>query len=151
MIFKSGGPSGEGELNGFVDAGSRLQGELHFDSSFRVEGKIGGTVVSDGHLVVGAGGEVEGEVRVGDVFVSGTVRGTVRAARRVQISATGRVFADLHTPSLVVEDGAIFEGSCSMARESAPRGETSGSTGESGSSRGSQMGSVQPIKARTDR
>lgn len=151
MIFKGSGGDGGSELNGFVDAGSHLHGELHFDSSFRVEGKVEGTVVSDGHLVVGSGGEVQGEVRVGDVFVSGTVRGTVRAARRVQISSTGKVFADLHTPSLVVEDGAIFEGSCSMTRDSRGSATQPEATSADAPAQGSLMGSVQPIKARKDR
>lgn len=113
MIFKG---SGGGELNGFVDAGSRFDGELHFETAFRIDGKVSGTVVSDGNLVVGEGGEVDGEVRVGQVFVSGVVRGRIQAARRIQLSATARVEADLETPSLVVEDGAIFEGRCVMQR-----------------------------------
>lgn len=126
MIFKGG--SG-GELNGFVDAGSRFEGELHFDTAFRIDGKVSGTVVSDGNLVVGEGGEVEGEVRVGQVFVSGVVRGRIRAARRIQLSASARVAADLETPSLVIEDGATFEGRCVMrrdGRETAPAGRVLG-------------------------
>lgn len=150
MIFRGNGGDGGTELDGFVDAGSRLHGELHFDSSFRVEGKVEGTVVSDGHLVIGTGGEVQGEIRVGEVFVSGTVRGTVRAARRVQISSTGKVYADLHTPSLVVEDGAIFEGSCAMSREDRSRTRAQEPAADA-PAQGSLMGSVQPIKARKDR
>jgi cytoskeletal protein CcmA (bactofilin family) len=115
MIFKT--DSNAGELNGFLDSGSRMEGELHFDTTFRIDGKLNGKVVSDGDLVVGEGGELEGETRVGQIFVSGTVRGAVHAARRVQIAANGRVFADLHTPSLVIEDGALFEGRCSMKRD----------------------------------
>jgi cytoskeletal protein CcmA (bactofilin family) len=110
-----------GDLNGFLDAGSHIQGELHFDDTFRIDGRLTGKVVSEGDLVVGVGGEVEGEVCVGRVFVSGTVRGRVHASRRLEISANGRVYADLETPSLVVEDGAFVEGSCSMA--SAPKAE----------------------------
>lgn len=115
MIFKS--DSNSGELNGFLDSGSRVEGELHFDTTFRIDGKLTGKVVSDGDLQVGEGGELDGEVRVGQLFVSGTVRGEIHAARRVQIAATGKAFAELHTPSLVIEDGALFEGRCSMTRE----------------------------------
>jgi cytoskeletal protein CcmA (bactofilin family) len=67
--------------------------------------------------MVGEGGEIEGELSVGRIFVSGTIRGTVRASRRVQIAPSGKVFADLETPSLEIEDGALFEGRCSMMRE----------------------------------
>lgn len=110
-----------GELNGFLDAGSHIKGELLFEDTFRVDGKVTGKILSDGDLVVGVGGEVEGEVAVGRVFVSGTLRGRVKTAKRLEIAAGGRVFATLETPSLVIEDGAFFEGQCAMVRETAGR------------------------------
>lgn len=119
MIFRSDNP--DGELNGFVDAGTVFRGELEFETTFRVEGKVVGTIVSNGTLVVGEGGVVEGEVRVAQLFVSGTVRGTVQASRRIQLCTDGKAFAELETPSLVVEDGAIFDGRSSMVREEEER------------------------------
>ncbi len=110
-------PGRSGNLNGFLDAGSHLEGKLHFEDTFRVDGRITGTVESDGDLIVGVGGEVEGELLVGRLFVSGVVRGIVRTKRLVEITAKGRVVADLHTPSLVVEDGGHFEGRCLMERK----------------------------------
>ncbi len=112
MIFKSDHASGE--LNGFLDAGSHMQGELRFDNTFRIDGRFNGTIISDGDLVVGDRGDFEGEIRVAQVFISGTVKGEIQAQRKVQIAPGGKVFADLETPSLIIEDGAIFEGRCSM-------------------------------------
>jgi cytoskeletal protein CcmA (bactofilin family) len=114
------GTSKQNELNGFLDKGSDLKGELRFDTHFRVHGKFTGSVVSDGELVVGEGGELEGELEVGELLVSGVLRGTVHARRKVQITATGKVYADLDTPSLLMEDGAFLEGRCTMSRD-APR------------------------------
>lgn len=118
MIFKnSDGGGRQSDLNGFLDGGSHVEGELKFETSFRVDGKFTGRVNTAGDLIVGEGGEVEGELRVGQVFISGTVRGTIRAAKKVQISSRGKVFAEIDTPALVVEDGAFFQGRCTMARE----------------------------------
>jgi cytoskeletal protein CcmA (bactofilin family) len=105
-----------GELNGFLDAGSHIRGELHFDDTFRIDGRLTGKAVSRGNLVVGEDGVVDAEIEVGSIFVSGTVKGTVKAAERIEIAVGGQVFADLETPTLVVEDGAIIEGHCSMSR-----------------------------------
>lgn len=116
MIFKSEGRQSS-DLNGFLDSGSHLEGELRFEASFRVDGKLTGTVRSAGDLIVGESGEVEGELYVGQVFVSGTVRGTIHASRRIQIASSGKVFAELDTPALVIEDGATFEGHCAMSRD----------------------------------
>ncbi len=115
MIFKSEGK--QSDLNGFLDSGSHLEGELRFEASFRVDGKFTGIVRSEGDLIVGESGEVEGELYVGQIFVSGTVRGSVRASRKIQIAPNGKVFAELDTPSLIIEDGATFEGNCAMTRD----------------------------------
>ncbi|NJL26383.1 MAG: polymer-forming cytoskeletal protein [Thermoanaerobaculia bacterium] len=117
MMFKS--TSAQGELNGFLDAGSQMEGELRFEDTFRVDGKFKGTIVSQGDLIVGEAGEIDAEVRVRRVFVSGIARGTIRTSVRTEITSKGRVMADLFTPSLSIEDGAFFEGRCSMEREKA--------------------------------
>lgn len=106
-----------GDLNGFLDAGSHITGNLHFEDTFRIEGKLTGGVDSDGELVVGERGDVEGEIKARLVFVSGTVRGTLHATERVEITSTGKVLADLYTPALKLEEGAILEGRCFMRPE----------------------------------
>ena len=112
------GRGAHGELNGFLDSGSHIEGDLHFEQTFRVDGKVSGKVISEGDLVVGEKGEVAGEIRGGRGFVSGTVGGTIRAAGRLEIGVRGRVFGELETPSLVFEEGAHFEGTCTMAAPS---------------------------------
>ena len=114
MMFKNAAV--QGDLNGFLDAGSHMNGELSFEDTFRIDGKLTGNVVSEGDLIVGEHGEVDGEIKVRRVFVSGTVRGILRAAEKVEVTSTGKVSADLYTPSLTIEDGAFFQGSCAMER-----------------------------------
>jgi cytoskeletal protein CcmA (bactofilin family) len=99
-----------GILNGFLDKGARIEGTLAFDDMFRIDGVFKGTVVSDHELVVGEGGTVEGEIRVGRLSTSGILRGTVHAKERIEIHAGAHVYAELHTPILVVEEGAVIQG-----------------------------------------
>jgi len=101
-------------LNGFVDSGCTIRGELEFATSFRIDGRIEGTIRSKAELVVGEGGVVEGEIDVARCLVGGEVRGTIRATEQVLVHTSAKVWADVHTPALVMEDGAFFEGSVSM-------------------------------------
>ena len=117
MIFKSEGK--QSDLNGFLDSGSNVTGELRFQTSFRVDGKFSGTVMSEGELIVGQGGEVDGDLRVGQIVISGTVSGTIRASRRVHLSSSGKLLAEIDTPVLIIDEGGFFQGRCSMAREEA--------------------------------
>lgn len=103
-----------GTIDGFIDQGTHIQGELHFEDTFRIDGKVTGKVFSRGELIVGEDGEVDGEIHVRKVFISGTVRGTVEAFEHLEITSQGRVIADLHVPALTMESGAFFEGRCVM-------------------------------------
>lgn len=101
-------------LNGFVDAGCTIRGELEFSSSFRLDGRVEGTVRSTSELVVGESGVVDGEVDVARCLVGGEVKGTIRASEQVVLHAGAKVYADVYTPALVMEDGALLEGRVSM-------------------------------------
>lgn len=108
------GKAASGDLSGFLDQGSHFEGELRFEQSFRVDGKVSGTIRSEGDLVVGEKGEIDGEVRVGRLFVSGVVRGEIHVSKRVSIHARGRVEGEVHAPALVIEEGGVLEGRCAM-------------------------------------
>jgi cytoskeletal protein CcmA (bactofilin family) len=116
-LFKSEGK--QSDLNGFLDSGSNVTGELRFQTSFRVDGKFSGTVISEGELIVGQGGEVDGDLRVGQVVISGKVSGSIRASRRVHLSSSGTLLAEIDTPVLIIDEGGFFQGRCSMVREEA--------------------------------
>jgi cytoskeletal protein CcmA (bactofilin family) len=123
LIFKTDGKGTD--LNGFLDRGSHLEGELSFETTFRIDGRFTGRVKSSGDLIVGEAGELEGEIEVGQIFISGTVRGSIRATKKVEITPTGKAFADLSTPTLVVGNGALFEGNCIMTRAEETKGAAS--------------------------
>ena len=103
-----------GNLNGLLDAGSHMTGELHFEDSFHIHGQLTGSIVSKGELRIGERGVVDGEVDVRYVLISGTVRGSLRASDKVEVTATGKIYADIQAPVLMMEEGAFFEGRCSM-------------------------------------
>jgi cytoskeletal protein CcmA (bactofilin family) len=122
------GKSAAGDLSGFLDQGSHFEGELRFEQSFRIDGKVSGTIRSEGDLVVGEKGEIEGDVRVGRLFVSGIVRGEVRTSKRLSIHARGRVEGDVFSPALVVDEGGVLEGRCAMSAGAAAESEPTGGT-----------------------
>ena len=115
-------PRGEGAtLNGFLDKGSQMKGELSFEETFRIDGRFEGRIPSGGELILGDSAEVDADIQVERLSINGSLKGTVRATERVEIHPRARVTADLHTPILRVEEGAFFQGSCEMTGESSPR------------------------------
>lgn len=104
-----------GTLNGFLDQGCSIKGEIAFADLLRVHGHASGTVASEGELLVGEGGVVEGEITVGRLVVAGAVRGIVRVRERLVVHSSGRVHAEITTPVLIVDEGGVVEGNVTMA------------------------------------
>jgi len=107
----------EGRLSGFVGHGTVLTGETNFQAMLRVDGVLQGTVSSDaGTLIVGSNGQVDANVAVASATVNGTVNGDIVATEKLHLGRTARVVGNVQTPKIVIEEGAILEGSCSMLR-----------------------------------
>lgn len=107
----------EGRLSGFVGHGTVLTGETNFQMMLRVDGHLTGTVMSDGGtLIVGTNGQVDANVSVGVATINGVVNGDVIATEKIQLGRTARVMGNVATPRLVIEEGAVFEGGCSMIK-----------------------------------
>jgi len=99
-------------FNAFIGKGCCFDGKLSFECLVRVDGELKGEVESEqGLLIVGEQGLVDARVRVARVLAAGRVRGRVDAADKVEIKKTGIVDADIASPVLTLEAGAVFTGS----------------------------------------
>jgi cytoskeletal protein CcmA (bactofilin family) len=113
-------PKTGGELNGFLDRGAVFHGELEFEDTMRIDGRFNGKIISKNELIVGESARIEGEINVGRVAISGVVIGKIRAEQKVEIHRTGKVYCEIDTPALSIEEGATFQGSCTMAEAPHP-------------------------------
>jgi cytoskeletal protein CcmA (bactofilin family) len=104
----------QGEINTLLGKGSEFDGKLTFEGTVRIDGKLSGEIFSDDTLVIGEGAEVSAEIEVGVVIVEGNVTGNIRAKRAVELHAPARVHGNIETPSLYVDKGVLFEGTCRM-------------------------------------
>jgi cytoskeletal protein CcmA (bactofilin family) len=107
----------EGRLSGFVGHGTTLTGETNFQMLLRVDGHLTGTVTSDGGtLLIGTNGQVDANISVAIATVNGTVNGDIIATEKIQLGRTAKVVGNIAAPRLVIEEGAILEGSCAMIK-----------------------------------
>lgn len=120
MFFKTGGGEsdmGKDEINAFLGSSTVYNGKLTFQGAVRIDGMFTGEIISDGALIVGKDAIIDGTLEVGELILSGTFTGTTHASRRVTIHRTGSFQGQLHSPALVVEEGAKIEGKISMGSE----------------------------------
>jgi cytoskeletal protein CcmA (bactofilin family) len=99
-----------GEITTLLGRGASFEGKLTFEGTVRIDGRFKGEVFSDDVLVIGEGAIVEAEIDVGEIIVQGTVLGNIKAKRAIEVHAPGRIKGDIHTPSLQIDKGVMFEG-----------------------------------------
>src|SRR5215510_13975433 len=106
-------------LNGLIDRGSQVRGELTFEDSFRIDGRFEGKIRAGRELIIGDNADVTADIEVAKLQVNGNLKGSVKATERVELLAQARVYGDVVTPVLRIEEGAMFQGSCQMGDEPA--------------------------------
>jgi cytoskeletal protein CcmA (bactofilin family) len=108
-----------GEIKAFLGEGTDFKGILTFEGTVRVDGKLEGEVYTKDTLIVGESAVVAAEINVHTIVISGVVRGNINATGKIEVHRPGKLFGNVKTPSLYIEEGVIFEGNCAMAYDAA--------------------------------
>jgi cytoskeletal protein CcmA (bactofilin family) len=104
----------EPRLVGQLHKGSRITGQLAFEGSVRIDGSVEGEIRCHETLTIGEGAEVRARIASRVVIIRGKVEGNVTAKDRVELLAPGRLFGNVSTPRLIITEGVVFDGDCSM-------------------------------------
>ena len=107
----------ENEVKAFLGQGTEFDGKLMFGGSVRIDGDFKGEILGGGTLIVGESANIEANIAVDNLLVSGDVRGSIEIKERVEIFSTGRLFGNVKTSIFVIQEGAVFEGDCQMISE----------------------------------
>lgn len=107
------------DVNAYLGKGSRVAGKLNFEGTVRVDGQVEGEIAAQDTLIVGETAVVNAQISGSSVIITGKVTGDITARKRVEIRMPGKLFGNVTTPSLIIQEGVIFEGHCSMGGEAA--------------------------------
>ena len=104
-----------------LTAGSKIVGNITADSDFRIDGLIEGEINCTGKIVIGEAGRVKGTIVCENAEILGLMDGKITCRQQLSLRASGKIQGDVQTKTLIVEPGALFNGTCSMgAEKSAP-------------------------------
>ncbi|MGH8011603.1 MAG: polymer-forming cytoskeletal protein [Candidatus Binataceae bacterium] len=107
------------ESRAYLDGGTRISGKLSFDGPTRIDGQVDGEITAKDNLMIGESAVVTAQIKAVSIVVAGKISGDITASQRLEIRPTARVVGNLTAPVLVVHEGALFEGHCSMQSEAA--------------------------------
>lgn len=105
-----------GELEAFLGKNTTFEGKMIFEGIARLDGKFHGEIFSGDALIIGETAAVNAEIKVGTLIVDGEVSGNVSAASKIEIHSTGKLHGNITAPTLVIEEGGFFDGSCKMEK-----------------------------------
>ena len=92
-----------------------FKGDLTGDEDLHIDGSVeGGIQLANHELTIGETGRAQAQLYAKSVIVIGNVTGDITATERVELQASASVEGDIHTPRLVVADGAALNGSVEM-------------------------------------
>lgn len=102
------------DIKAFLGPGSKFEGKLSFNEMVRLDGIFSGEVESSDTLVVGETAEIDGNINVGALILSGKFNGNIIATSSVELRAPANVDGRIETPSLKIDDKVIFNGEIVM-------------------------------------
>jgi len=102
------------DITAFLGAGTIYNGQLSFVGSVRIDGQFTGEITSEGTLILGKEAKVEGNINVCNLVLSGNLHGTVVVTGKTIMHKTANLTGDLITHSLIIEEGAMLQGTISM-------------------------------------
>lgn len=97
-----------------LTAGSKIVGNITADSDFRIDGLIEGELSCTGKVVIGEAGRVKGTVSCQNAEIMGLLDGKITCHQQLSLRSSGKILGDVVTKTLIVEPGALFNGTCSM-------------------------------------
>ena len=110
----------------FLGHDAVFDGTIDFKGTVRLDGKVKGKIVSnDGTVIIGDKATVEAEIAVETVIIKGSVTGKVQAKNRIEAYPPARILGELQAPTISLDTGVIFNGSCSMESHTTKSNKTS--------------------------
>ena len=104
-----------------LTAGSKIVGSITADSDFRIDGMIEGDLNCSGKVVSGEAGRVKGTIVCQNAEILGLLEGKINCHQQLSLRASGKIHGEVMTKTLIVEPGALFNGSCAMGAAGAEK------------------------------
>jgi len=113
---RTNGPA-PAEGRAYLDRGSKISGKISFEGPARIDGEVDGEINAKDSLTIGESAVITAHIRAGSVSVAGKVSGDIVATQRIEIRPSAKVSGNITAPVLSIQEGALFEGHCSMQPE----------------------------------
>ena len=103
---------GKMEYEVLIGKNTAINGNININGCTRIDGVIDGTLAVDSDLFIGETGIIRATVYAQNAHISGTVTGNIVCRGRLELRSTARISGDIKCGTLVIAEGAEFNGKC---------------------------------------
>ena len=108
----------ESQPRNLLGNGTTIKGDIESNGDIRIDGHLLGSLKSNGKVVLGQTGVMEGDLNCKQAEIAGVVKGNINTEELTALKSTSKVEVDLNTKQLLIEVGAQFTGKCVMGQQS---------------------------------
>lgn len=119
-MFKKSSTRSHGGDNTFFAAECNITGSITINGNARIDGKLEGSILATGDLIVGPSANLKAEIEANTVCIAGEVHGNIKTTELLELNATARLFGDICTREFKVEQGARFIGTSQILEDKTP-------------------------------
>lgn len=113
------------DVSAFVGEGVDFKGIISYKGTVRIDGNLEGEIHTTGVLLVGRGAVINARVEAGTIISQGKIVGNIVAGEKIQLNSPAILNGSVRTPSLSMEEGVLFNGSCEMGPQISDKGKLS--------------------------
>ena len=114
-IFQMGAKTKEnGHIHNHIAIDTNITGDINSKGDLRIDGHISGTIVSEGKIVIGQDGFVEGKIKCKNADIAGEVKADIEVTDLIVLKETSVMTGNILTQKISIEPGAQFTGNCTM-------------------------------------
>jgi cytoskeletal protein CcmA (bactofilin family) len=100
-----------------IGENSYFTGKFVINGSLRIDGRFEGKSLQAEQIYIGTHGKIRTNIDAASVIVEGLVIGNINASGRVMLMPTARILGDIKTPELIIQNGVVLEGRCTIAND----------------------------------
>lgn len=101
-------------VNSIVGEGATFNGDFKLKGIIRIDGTFKGLIDTEGKVIIGKTGRVDTDIKAKVVVAGGEMYGNIYASERVTLLSTCRLYGDIITSRLIIEEGVVFHGKCTV-------------------------------------
>jgi len=109
-----------GAVYSILAPGTKITGDIYSEADIRLDGSIEGNIICEGKVILGSASSLNGNIKCSNAEISGVVTGMIDAPEMLSVKAQSVITGAIRTSTIVIEPGAVFNGTCEMVREVQP-------------------------------